>query len=453
MDATGVDSKTASDVLYGSIGSNEDTRDWASIMSQYVNTPGTQSTNNQQAPSNSNQQNKSGFRYTARNASDQKEDNMALNVGANYQKLFGRDGKSEGVNFWQTAADNNGWSQAKLDSEMIGGAAAPDRAFYENSQMQEEAVSAAVQAAPVSAPNQTLADPVHYQATDYEAKTGTVNDNSLVSKQMEGLLAQNSPYLQRAQAISSQRSNQRGLLNSSMASQAGTAAAIDAAMPIATQDAGTYSQQDLANQQVINSQRQFGATAQNQANGTNAAADNSANQAQFQGDVSNAQFNAGETNAANARNNQIAADAAKLKSQQAAERLKMEMDVNARNWDSYNTAYTNINLSDISNSAKDTMINDLSVSLEGQMSMSKYFADSTAMEDGSISRPDIAPVTTSTPTADAQPAQDTVQPIMNYEEWRIKNHPTNPNRSPFDEGPTQNELYAEYTAYKKDLGH
>ena len=67
----------------------------------------------------------------------------------------------------------------------------------------------------------------------------------------------------RARAGAMQSANSRGLLNSSMAAGAGEAAVIDAALPIAQQDANTFSQQRLANQQVSNAADQFGADAAN----------------------------------------------------------------------------------------------------------------------------------------------------------------------------------------------
>jgi len=58
-----------------------------------------------------------------------------------------------------------------------------------------------------------------------------------VSGQMNALLAEDSPYMQSAKATALAQANSRGLINSSLAVGAGQKAAIDSAMPIATQDA------------------------------------------------------------------------------------------------------------------------------------------------------------------------------------------------------------------------
>lgn len=74
-----------------------------------------------------------------------------------------------------------------------------------------------------------------------------VNPAQTVEGIVNSLLAKDSPYLQRAQAIANAQSNSRGLLNSSIAAGAGTAAAIDAALGIAVPDANIYNQTRLAN--------------------------------------------------------------------------------------------------------------------------------------------------------------------------------------------------------------
>lgn len=73
------------------------------------------------------------------------------------------------------------------------------------------------------------------------------SENALVSRQLTNLLSQDNPYMQRARTRAMQYSNSRGLLNSSMAAGAGEAAAIDAALPIAQQDAGSYFTADREN--------------------------------------------------------------------------------------------------------------------------------------------------------------------------------------------------------------
>ncbi len=88
----------------------------------------------------------------------------------------------------------------------------------------------------------------------YKANTRTVDPSKeTVAGQLRGLLEDpDSNYMQRARTSAWQYANSRGLLNSSIAATAGEAAAIDAALPIAQQDAGIYFQQGLENQAAIN---------------------------------------------------------------------------------------------------------------------------------------------------------------------------------------------------------
>jgi len=89
---------------------------------------------------------------------------------------------------------------------------------------------------------------------------GTVNtETDTVSGQLQNILSADNPYITRARASAASAANKRGLLNSSIAAGAGEGAAIDAALPIATADAGTYSAQRLANQSASNV---FGLSAQ-----------------------------------------------------------------------------------------------------------------------------------------------------------------------------------------------
>lgn len=67
-----------------------------------------------------------------------------------------------------------------------------------------------------------------------------VNDQMLASKQLDGILAKDNPLFQKARARASAAANARGLLNSSIAVGAGESAMIDAALPLAQQDASTY---------------------------------------------------------------------------------------------------------------------------------------------------------------------------------------------------------------------
>jgi len=101
-------------------------------------------------------------------------------------------------------------------------------------------------------------DPYLYEsgitsAPSYAATTRSINPaTDTVQGQITGLLDKNNPYMKRARARGQSFANSRGLLNSTMAGQAGEAAAIDAALPIASQDADSYLRQGMTNQQYQN---------------------------------------------------------------------------------------------------------------------------------------------------------------------------------------------------------
>ncbi len=80
----------------------------------------------------------------------------------------------------------------------------------------------------------------------------SVDPNSLVSNQLDSLLAGNSPYIAQARRAAANQSASRGLLNSSIASGAGEAAAISAGLPIASADASTVGATDAANMDAEN---------------------------------------------------------------------------------------------------------------------------------------------------------------------------------------------------------
>jgi hypothetical protein len=115
-----------------------------------------------------------------------------------------------------------------------------------------------------------------------------VTKEQTVAGQMQGLLSQDSGYMQLAQARALEKANASGLANSSMAVTAGQEAAYDAAMPIATQDASTYAksaaynadeknQFNMANVDWQNKALMFGADAWNKATATNATNQTSVN--------------------------------------------------------------------------------------------------------------------------------------------------------------------------------
>lgn len=83
-------------------------------------------------------------------------------------------------------------------------------------------------------------DPMRPLMTTGGFRTRDVNPNELSSNQLNNILDENGAYIQRARDRGTATANSRGLLNSSMAAGAAQGAAIDAAMPLAMQQAGAY---------------------------------------------------------------------------------------------------------------------------------------------------------------------------------------------------------------------
>lgn len=86
-----------------------------------------------------------------------------------------------------------------------------------------------------------------------------VTPDQTVQGQVKSIIDNNSPLMQQAETRSLQKSNDRGLINSSIAVGAGQSALYDAAMPMAASDAATYARAGEANN---NAKNQF-ATAAN----------------------------------------------------------------------------------------------------------------------------------------------------------------------------------------------
>lgn len=152
-----------------------------------------------------------------------------------------------------------------------------------------------------------------YSADTMNAFMGEVTPEALVEKRMLGLLDQNNDYMRNANTKGLQYANQRGLINSSIAAGAARQAALEAALPIAQQDANSFFQQGRANQDAENAARTANMNAINEARRTtaqfadNAASDNLAALMQARSDNANAvnsarQFTAGAANDASRDN-------------------------------------------------------------------------------------------------------------------------------------------------------
>jgi len=102
------------------------------------------------------------------------------------------------------------------------------------------------------------------QAQTYTPATRAVDSRGTVSGQVDSILAKDGPLMERARAIAREQANSKGLINSSMAVQAGQQAMIDSAMPMASQDAQAYNNADSENMGAVNNASQFNAGSKNQ---------------------------------------------------------------------------------------------------------------------------------------------------------------------------------------------
>jgi hypothetical protein len=103
-----------------------------------------------------------------------------------------------------------------------------------------------------------------YDPASYTPVLDTVQENETVQGQLGNILSEDNKLMQTARNRAMQTANSRGLLNSSMAAQAGEQAVIDTAMPIAGADAAAYRQAAMKNVASQNEAGLFGAGAQQQ---------------------------------------------------------------------------------------------------------------------------------------------------------------------------------------------
>lgn len=90
------------------------------------------------------------------------------------------------------------------------------------------------------------------QGSDDRAYTRTVGSNELVENRLGNLLGGDSAYMQQARQQGLQQAASRGLGNSSIAAGAAQREAIKSGLPIASQDASTYSQAQSENMGALN---------------------------------------------------------------------------------------------------------------------------------------------------------------------------------------------------------
>lgn len=154
-----------------------------------------------------------------------------------------------------------------------------------------------------------------YTPTNAEAKTATskgydansfqVTPEQTVEGRLGGIIAADSPLMQQARTRALQYANSRGLINSSLAAGEAQARMVDAAMPIAQQDAGAFNQAMTNTVNAKNTASQFGANASNTAELTNAQLGTNVNLANQNAQNAAAGFKATADNNASLTNAQL----------------------------------------------------------------------------------------------------------------------------------------------------
>lgn len=139
-------------------------------------------------------------------------------------------------------------------------------------------------------------DAAQGDSSNYDATTTEVSNDATVQGRMEGLLSEGSKYMKAAESKANELSNKRGILNSTMGVGAAQKANIEAALPIAQQDANTYDVRERTNQAAENTADQFNASQDQQMELANMDSENQAGQFNASQDQQNSQFNAQQAN-------------------------------------------------------------------------------------------------------------------------------------------------------------
>ena len=169
-----------------------------------------------------------------------------------YQTILGRAADPESLNFYVSAAQE-GTSLEAIRNQILNSAESQVKRAQDASGPISAATPTAVDPGTQTTTTQAKDAVEEYTATTADASedaiaedtvspTRTVDEKETVQYQLDQILDPNSVLMQRARTEGLQYANQRGLLNSSIAAQAAQQAMIDAAIPIAQQDARTYAE-------------------------------------------------------------------------------------------------------------------------------------------------------------------------------------------------------------------
>ena len=187
-------------------------------------------------------------------------DAMVDQVANLYRQHLGRDPDQAGLNWWLQHAEQNGiaaTADAFQHAQEVQGYRNPNLNPGQNDGAGTGWNSPAIPSDQIPGSWYDPETPRNGQYGQVDVATDPVvrqvnSEADTVQGQLNGLLQRQNPLMQRAYYRGLDMANSRGLLNSSMASEAAQAAMMDAALPIAQQDAQTYYDQGARNQATMN---------------------------------------------------------------------------------------------------------------------------------------------------------------------------------------------------------
>lgn len=126
-------------------------------------------------------------------------------------------------------------------------------------------INSAANTAPAAATSSQFNPTANMQTQSYTPQTREVNAATDTTQgQLNSILSTDSPLMQRARTLATQQMASRGLVNSSMNGEAGVAAMIDRATPIAGADASVYDARAKTNMDATNTAGMFNVGQNNQ---------------------------------------------------------------------------------------------------------------------------------------------------------------------------------------------
>jgi hypothetical protein len=164
-----------------------------------------------------------------------------------YKDTLGREGDKGGLDFYNQQLQKGATTLEGVRADMGKSLEAQKQQVFAN-------------LTPVKNAEAAKASTYSYDPTKQETRA-----ESLVQNQLAAITSTGSKLNEAAEARAAQAANRRGLLNSSMAVEAGQKAVLDASLPVAQQDAGTFASADTANAQYANTAAQFNTAAKNTA--------------------------------------------------------------------------------------------------------------------------------------------------------------------------------------------